>query len=108
MNKLIRGLSERLMHTMQALADQHKRSLNSEVIWALEQYVTQERTVSKMKFDSKDGNYHGMLPDGTEIIVDGDVYTEQEQAGLSASDLASPLVWENSADGVDVRIVEKK
>ncbi len=60
----------------------------------------------KMEFDSRDGNYHGRLPDGTEIVVDGDVYAEQEQQGVPEQDLSSPLVWENNADGESVRIVK--
>lgn len=107
MDKLIRGLSEWLVKDMQSLADQHKRSFVSEVIWALEWYVKQERMVSKMTFDSRDGNYHGTLPNGAEVIVDGDVFAESKQAGLPESDLVSPLVWENNLDGESVRIVEK-
>ena len=61
----------------------------------------------KMEFDSRDGNYHGTLPDGTEIVVDGDVYAEEAKRGISEQDLSSPLVWENNADGESVRIVKK-
>jgi hypothetical protein len=61
----------------------------------------------KMEFDSRDGNYHGTLPNGTEITVNGDVYAEQQQTGLSPEDLQSPLVWENNADSESVRIVKK-
>ncbi len=61
----------------------------------------------KMEFNSRDGNYHGRLPDGREIIVDSDVFAEQEQAGVSEQDLSSPLVWENNQDGESIRIVKK-
>ncbi len=65
------------------------------------------RKDNRMQYDSRDGNYHGTLPDGREIVVDGDVYAEQEQAGLSPEDLQSPLIWENVVDDESVRIVKK-
>jgi len=61
----------------------------------------------KMQYDSRDGNYHGTLPDGREIIVDGDVFAKQEQEGVSEGDLQDPLVWENNADGEAIRVVKK-
>ncbi len=61
----------------------------------------------KMEWNSKANEYVGILPDGTEIHVDADVYAEQQQAGVSEQDLSSPLVWENSADNESIRIVKK-
>ncbi len=37
----------------------------------------------KMEWNSKANEYVGILPDGTEIHVDADVYAEQQQAGVS-------------------------
>ena len=106
MDKLVRGISDDVASAMQFLADQHKRSFNSEVVWALEQYVKSERKTQPMQYDNRDGNYHGFIGN-TEIIVDGDVYAEQEQAGVSEKELQSPLTWENNADGESVRIVSR-
>ncbi len=123
-------LSDELEQAIAALAEQHKRSFHSEVVWALEQYVNQQnrsdvqfwrsweqsgryilRKGNKMQYDSRDGNYHGTLPDGTEIIVDGDVYAEAEQGarkeGAKLDTIESPVTWENLADGETVRIVKK-
>ena len=100
-------ISDDLVEALIALAEQHKRSFNSEAAWALEQYIRQERKLQPMQYDSRDGNYHGTLPDGREIIVDGDVFAEQEQEGISEGDLQDPLVWENNADGEAIRIVKK-
>ncbi len=61
----------------------------------------------KMEWNSKANEYVGILPDGTEIHVDADVYAEQQQAGVSEQDLSSPLVWENNQDGESIRIVKK-
>lgn len=61
----------------------------------------------KMEFDSRDGNFHGFLPNGVEIVVDGDLYAEQQAVGLSQDDLESPLIWENCADGESIRVVKK-
>src|SRR6266849_5010922 len=64
----------------------------------------------KMEFDSRDGNYHGFLPNGTEIVVDGDVYAEAEQdarkEGAKLDTIESPLTWESVADDESVRIVK--
>jgi len=60
-----------------------------------------------MEWNSKANEYVGILPDGTEIHVDADVYAEQQQAGVSEQDLSSPLVWENNQDGESIRIVKK-
>jgi|SRR6266704_6115164 len=64
----------------------------------------------KMQFDSRDGNYHGTLPNGDEIVVDGDIFAEAEQQARkdgSNENLNSPLVWENNQDGESVRVVKK-
>jgi hypothetical protein len=61
--------------------------------------------LSGMTYDSRDGKYYGYLSDGTLIAVDGDVYAEQEQAGLSEAELTSPATWENYQDGERVYIV---
>ncbi len=69
-----------------------------------------------MLFDSRDGNYHGTLPNGDEIVVDGDVFAEaQQQARKDGGDLAtieSAHEWEELASAQDpidtsIRIVKK-
>ncbi len=80
--------------------------LNPEA-WLRFKLIEMARKENRMKFDSRDGNYHGTLPDGTEIVVDGDVYAEEAKRGVSEQDLNSPLVWENNTDGESVRIVKK-
>jgi hypothetical protein len=50
-----------------------------------------------MQYDSRDGNYHGTLPNGDEIVVDGDLFAEEEQKGVPEDTLASPLEWEEIA-----------
>ncbi len=65
----------------------------------------------KMQFDSRDGNYHGTLPNGDEIVVDGDVYAESEQdarkEGAKLDTVESALTWSELEDGESVRIVKK-
>lgn len=73
----------------------------------IEQLLEQSRKDNQMQFDSRDGNYHGTLPNGDEIVVDGDVYAEEAKRGVSEQDLSSPLVWENNADNESVWIVKK-
>jgi hypothetical protein len=50
-----------------------------------------------MQYDSRDGNYHGTLPNGDEIVVDGDLFAEEEQKGVPEEHLDSPLEWEEIA-----------
>lgn len=63
----------------------------------------------KMEFNSQDGNYHGTLPNGDEIVVDGDLYAEEEQKGVPVEHLESPLEWESveSTGNQAVWIVKK-
>jgi hypothetical protein len=73
--------------------------------------VSYKKRRKKMQFDSRDGNYHGMLPNGDEIVVDGDVFAEQEQQARkdgSQENLYSPLVWENIQDGNDIQVIKRK
>jgi hypothetical protein len=63
-----------------------------------------------MAWNAQANEYVGVLPNGDEIHVDGDVFAEAEQQARkdgSKEDLNSPLVWENNADNESVRIVKK-
>jgi len=61
----------------------------------------------KMQFDSRSDSYIGELPNGDKVVVDADVFAEEQKQGVSEQDLHSPLVWENNADNESVRIVKK-
>jgi hypothetical protein len=69
----------------------------------------QKVQVHQMQYDNRDGNYHGTLPNGDEIVVDGDLFAEEEQKGVPEEHLASPLEWESvaSTSNEAVRIVKK-
>ncbi len=104
---VIRQIPDDVFEWMQAQA---KAVVLNPEAWLRMKLIEMARKGNQMKFDSRDGNYHGTLPNGTEIVVDGDVFAEAEQQARkdgSQEDLSSPLVWENNADGESVRIVKK-
>jgi hypothetical protein len=61
-----------------------------------------------MQYNNKTGNYEAVLADGSLLIVDSDVYAEQEQAGVDPRELEQSSTWENCLDGERVRIEAKK
>ena len=105
MNKLLR-IPDHLAGAISALAERNRRSFNSEVIVALEQYL-QSRKDNQMQYDSRDGKYHGTLANGDEVIVEGDEYAEAEQEGAPQSEL-TPAAWA-ALEGVNdnVKVVKK-
>lgn len=46
-------VSPALIDTFRTLASEHRRSLNSELVWALEQYVKQEQRKGKRNADAQ-------------------------------------------------------
>lgn len=44
MNKLIRGIPDEVAEKMARLAESHERTFNSEVVWALREYVKKEES----------------------------------------------------------------
>jgi hypothetical protein len=105
---VIRQIPDDVFEWMQAQA---KAIVLNPEAWLRLQLIEMARKGNQMKFDSRDGNYHGTLPNGDEVIVDGDVYAESEQdaekEGAKLDTIESALTWENNADGESVRIVKK-
>lgn len=60
--------------------------------------------MSTLKYNSQSGNYEAVLEDGSLLIVNSDVYAEQEQAGVDSRELEQSSTWENCLDGEQVRI----
>ncbi len=53
LNRWTITISPALVDEFRRLASEHRRSLNSELVWALEQYVRQEQQKGKRDADQK-------------------------------------------------------
>ena len=94
-------LSAEIISQVEALAKQHKRSFNSEVAWALEQYIKAERKYQPMQYDAERKAYVGQGTEG-EIAIDEATYEAQLEAYVedgmpreeAVATVRKPDVWE--------------